>query len=352
MLKILVADYSALMRSALRDIINSDKAFHVIDISQNGEDAYNKIKKTKFDLVVMEMRLPKMDGLQVLEKLRADGDDTKVVVICTSIKEEVEAAMRALELGACDFVVRTAKINGASGSFAKNLLTAMRAAVETGQKQISSKRMVSYTVEMPKKSKEKSVFLDKPELIALACSTGGPNALHTMLPMLPKNLSVPLVLVQHMPAGFTAALANRLNQICAVAVKEAEDGEILKPGCVYIAPGGRHMEIKECGNHKACISINDSPPVNNLRPCADLMYKSLVKTSYQNILCVVLTGMGTDGTKGILELQKHKNIYVITESKETCVVYGMPKSIVQKDLADETVPIYKISDAIIKKTGD
>ena len=333
MLKILVVDNSALMRSALRDIINSDKAFHIIDMSQNGEDAYNKIKKTKFDLVVMELRLPGMDGLQVLEKLRADGDDTKVVVICTSIKEEVEVAMRALELGAYDFVERSAKINGASGSFAKNLLTAMHTAVEN-------------------KPKHKATFSDKPELIALACSTGGPNALHTMLPMLPKNLSAPLVLVQHMPPGFTAALANRLNKICAVAVKEAEDGEILKPGCVYIAPGGRHMEIKECGNHKACISINDLPPINNLRPCADLMYKSLVKTSYQNILCVVLTGMGSDGTKGILELQKHKNLYVITESKETCVVYGMPKSIVQKDLAAETVPIYKISDAIIKKTGD
>ena len=173
-----------------------------------------------------------------------------------------------------------------------------------------------------------------------------------MMPMIPADIGVPIVLVQHMPAGFTDALARRLDQTCAVHVKEAKDQDVLEPGCVYIAPGGKHMEIKQNANKEAYVSINDKPPINSLKPCADVMYESLIHSDYAEIICVVLTGMGMDGTKGITALSKHKKIYVITESQDTCVVYGMPKSIVNHGLADKTVPINQIADAIIQKLGD
>lgn len=360
MLKILIADNCALMRSTLRDIINADKAFHVIDMCLNGEDAYSKIKRTEFDLVVMEMDLPGMSGLQVLEKLQADGDKTKVVAISTATREEAKETMRALELGAYDFVARPAQIHETSECFARNLLEAMHGAADAVPKHVAPRGVVPKAVAIqrvapatePKLSLRPSKKFGKPDIVALACSTGGPRALHMLLPMLPKDFALPIVMVQHMPEGFTEALAERLNEKCAIEVKEACDGELIRAGCVYIAPGGRHMEITENNNKQACVCISDTPPVNSLRPCADLMYKSLAKTSYQNILCVVLTGMGSDGTQGIMELQKHKNVYVISESKKTCAVYGMPKSIEKNELADETLPIHRISDAIIKKMGD
>lgn len=191
----------------------------------------------------------------------------------------------------------------------------------------------------------------RPELIAVACSTGGPQALYTMIPMLPKEIGVPIVIVQHMPSGFTAALAERLNQLSHLHVKEAEDGDVLQNGWVYVAPGGKHMEIVENLKKQPCVHISRRPPVNSLRPCADVMYESLINTSYQDVLCVVLTGMGSDGTRGIQELKKHKRLHVITESQESCVVYGMPKSLDQKGLADETFPIQSISEAIMKRLG-
>lgn len=467
MQKILVVDNSALMRKILCDIINSDSDFQVTDMSLNGEDAYNKIKKQRYDLVVMEMLLPQMDGITLLEKLHEEGIRVKVIAISTAIKEDAQETMRALELGACDFVKRPARIHGSSDKFVHTLLQVMhnaldsaapqetmrgasgnalprgrmrnasdnaplrgslRSASETKAQQtgreasdeaalrelaldtakknaeIISKRTrnlqkrgvtasvnagadrptatasrtaesrqsaearpiaetrknvdAQQTAETSSNSKvqqaaaRKSGAFTTPEIVALACSTGGPQALLIMLPMLPATLRVPVVLVQHMPAGFTTALAERLDSVCALRVKEAEHGEILRAGCVYIAPGGKHLEIIKNANQEACANISDEPPVNSLRPCADIMYASLEKTTYQNILCVVLTGMGADGTKGISGLRKKKNIYVISESQETCVVYGMPRSIQQNGLADEVVPIEKISEAIVKKVGD
>ncbi len=188
------------------------------------------------------------------------------------------------------------------------------------------------------------------KLIALACSTGGPQALHVLLPMLPAHIGAPMVIVQHMPNGFTASLAERLNTKSAVTVKEAEDQEELLMDHVYIAPGGRHLEVVESGG-KQIFRVFDDPPVNNLRPCADVMYESLRSSSYDQILCVVLTGMGADGSAGIASLGQKKPIYVITQSEETCVVYGMPKATDKLGLSNESLPLEHIANAISKKMG-
>ena len=185
------------------------------------------------------------------------------------------------------------------------------------------------------------------KVVALACSTGGPKALQYVIPKLPANLAAPVVIVQHMPAGFTESLAQRLDSLSEVNVKEAKDGEILQKGVVYIAKGGTHLTIIE-----GKIKFNDEPPVVGLKPCANLMYESLIEQSYDEIICVVLTGMGADGTSGIKNLKKAgKNIYVISQDEHSSTVYGMPKVVFENGLSDMVCDINDIAAAIVKKVG-
>lgn len=402
MTKLLVADNSALMRRLICDIINTEPNFHVEAISSDGLDAYNKIKNQQFDIVVLDMDTPKLSGYEVLAKLAAEKIKLPVILISSAIKEDAEMTMAALSHGAVDVVVKPLRSTSESREeFKGKLMHSIKAVskslvkptttIASPDDQATSKNAehkasdmesllhVQYKpVEQPELSKAAADALAKAtqeayarrqqsnkitkvshppkvipgtKIIALACSTGGPQALHKFIPMLPKNLSVPLVLVQHMPEGFTASLASRLDSISSIRVKEAEEGEIFKPGTVYITPGGRHMEIKEdVGNH-AYAHLSDAPPIGNLRPCADVMYTSLAETSFEEIICVVLTGMGADGTEGIDYLSGYRNIYCISQSADTCVVYGMPKAVEQRGLSNEVVPLTEIANSITKKLG-
>jgi two-component system chemotaxis response regulator CheB len=190
----------------------------------------------------------------------------------------------------------------------------------------------------------------KLKLVALACSTGGPKSLQQVIPKLPAELDAPVVIVQHMPKGFTNSLAVRLNEMSKLQVKEAENGELLKKGCVYIAPGGKQTRIEKTGaNYK--IVTTDEPERDGLRPCANIMYESLRESSFDEITCVVLTGMGADGTMGIGALAEKNNIYVISQDKESCVVYGMPRAVYEAKLSDEVQPLEKIAEAVTKNVG-
>ena len=411
MYKILVVDDSALMRRVICDIINADNDFRVIDVSADGEDAYNKIQKTAYDLVVLDMVLPKVTGVQLLEMLYKDNIPFNVVLISSSLKEDADSTMRAMELGALDFVVKPIRSGPDTREvFSNQLLTSLHnvtksrsfrtigtpkanpssaAASVAASHSSTTERMASVRSKLdsfrtggsaaapteapkpapappppppapapaPKPVPEKPPVTPKgtgvrtKKIIALACSTGGPQALHTFVPMLPQNLSVPLVLVQHMPEGFTASLAARLDQISAVSVKEAEDGEYFKPGCVYVTPGGKHMKICEDASHAAYCHLDDGPPVNSLKPCADVMYRSLATSSFEEIICVVLTGMGADGSEGIRYLNQYKKTYVISQEASTCVVYGMPKAVETGGLSNEVQPLKSVANSIVKKLG-
>ena len=387
MYNILVVDDSALMRKVICDIINSDSDFHVVDVSADGEDAYNKIKNKAYDIVILDMVLPKMTAVQALTKLESEGIPFNVILISSSIKEDADSTVRAMELGAFDFVVKPYRSTAESiEEFSHSLLKSMREVVTAvgrnkayrptvvessskknvrteksglfGRLQAADEAVSSLRFQTSKPRSTQTKALEgapKPvrgkKSIALACSTGGPQALHTFVPMLPPTLPYPLVLVQHMPEGFTASLASRLNQISSIEVKEASDGEFFEPGCVYITPGGKHMEICENASHEAYCHLNDGPPVNSLKPCADVMYQSLADTSFEEIICVVLTGMGADGSEGIEYLSRFKNTYVISQDASSCVVYGMPKAVEQRGLSNEVVPLKQVADSIKKKLG-
>ncbi|MDO5519461.1 MAG: CheB methylesterase domain-containing protein [bacterium] len=188
----------------------------------------------------------------------------------------------------------------------------------------------------------------KDNLIVIACSTGGPKALQKIIPLLPKDIDCPILIVQHMPAGFTKSLAERLDSLSEIHVLEADENLTLQKGCAYLAKGGFQMLIKKAPLGKHIIKLNDKPAKNGLRPCADELFKSLVRTDYKTVTIAVLTGMGDDSLEGIKILSEHKNLYIITQDKETSTVYGMPKSIYEAGLADKIVPLHKMAEVITK----
>ena len=188
------------------------------------------------------------------------------------------------------------------------------------------------------------------KIVAIASSTGGPKALQALIPLLPANLNAPVLIVQHMPAGFTEALAGRLNTLRQIAVKEAADGDSIVPGQAYLAKGGRHMQVARSGT-RHLIRYTDEPPREGVRPCANYMYESLTGCDYDEVVCAVLTGMGADGTAGIRNLKEKKRVTVFAQNEATCAVYGMPRSIVLAGLAEKEITLENIAQEIIKNVG-
>ncbi len=361
---ILVVDDSALMRRVECDIINSDNNFQVADICRDGIEAYEKIKANSYDGIILDVNMPKMDGLQLLKKLQEEKIKANVIMVSTLTTKNAETTIMALELGALDFVAKPTNIIEAKGEDFKNRLISVLTAVLRTRSSVRTPvaaRPVTKTenpvTTSPMMRPQKAAPVRKlkatgnNKLVALACSTGGPKALQSVIPYLPKNLDAPVVLVQHMPTGFTKSMADRLNEISEVEVKEAQDGDRLEKGHVYVAPGGKHMTVKRNpdGSHK--IALNDMPAIGGLKPCANITYDSLTDSGYDQIVCVVLTGMGADGTNGILSLCKKKPIYVISQTAETCVVYGMPKAIAEAGVVDEVVALNNVAKTITKNVG-
>ncbi|MDY6352589.1 MAG: chemotaxis-specific protein-glutamate methyltransferase CheB [Lachnospiraceae bacterium] len=348
MINVLVVDDSALMRKRLCDIITQEPQFSVKGTAGDIRSAKELLMQKSFDCIVMNVYLGDWSGIDLIQKFCSKNTMIPVIAISSAVREDREVTVRALEAGAVEVVVRPFRFNDAAEAdrFKRSLLRALRAVSSRNRSYAQTGGIKRNGIKETKRN-----MISSFSLVALACSTGGPQALNRMIPMLPPHLGVPVVVVQHMPAGFTASLADRIDSESRVRVREAMDGELLLPDCVYIAPGGRHFEVSEDGNRHLKACVYDGPPVHNLRPCADVMYESLCRVSCDNILCVVLTGMGSDGTEGISQLKKCKNIYTITQDEDSCVVYGMPRSVKERGLSDETVPITEIARAISKELG-
>ncbi|MQN01403.1 MAG: chemotaxis-specific protein-glutamate methyltransferase CheB [Lachnospiraceae bacterium] len=346
MRKVLVVDDSALMRKTMCDIIDSVPGFEVTDICRDGTGALKAISDKVYDCIVMNIYLGGVSSISLLRRLRDRRCRTPVIAITSAVSEDREMTMQALDAGAVDVVVRPYFFGDKAGieKFKTSLLSSLK---------VASAGNVSFDFNDSVQHTDKSVSKRKGHysLIALACSTGGPQALHTLIPMLPARIGVPMVVVQHMPAGFTASLAERIDQDSKIHVCEAKDQEVLKADTVYIAQGGRHFSIAENKRGQLIAHIYDTPPVHNLRPCADVMYESLCRVKANNILCVVLTGMGADGTEGIGKLKDCKNIYTISQDEKSSVVYGMPRSVHDKGLSDEVKPLKEIAKAITRELG-
>lgn len=359
---ILIIDDSALMRRVISDIIESDKRFHVIGAAINGLDGLSmlQINAGKVDVVLLDINMPRMNGLEFLAEIKKQNINTTVIVVSSVATKDAKEAILALELDAFDLITKPENIEELrSNAFSKRLLDCLEVATHLGWEDSNKLSIMTKKEDKEKEDKGKS-FHDKhlkvfkrkrDKLIAIACSTGGPKALHQVIPMLPTNLDAGIVIVQHMPEGFTKSLADRINTLSQITVKEAEDGEIVKKGVAYIARGGSHMRLVHDGKENHLIKLSTEQPRQGLRPCADIMYESLMDSEYDEITCVVLTGMGSDGSVGIKELSKKKNIHVIAQDKESSTVYGMPRMIKEIGLVDKEESLQDISEAIIKNVG-
>lgn len=346
---ILVVDDSALMRRIMCDIINAVSDYQATDYCRDGLEAYEKLKTKNYDGVVLDINMPRMNGLELLERLRKEHIQANVVVVSTINSADV--TILAIERGAIDFIQKPTNVIEAKGEeFKSNLISVLNALFDSkaGRKPGRPSGKPRVTGENVRERKKTTAGN---KLVALACSTGGPKALQRVIPYLPKNLDAPVVLVQHMPAGFTKSMADRLNELSTVTVTEAVDREPVEKGHVYIAPGGRHMEVVRGTDGVHRISLNDMPPIGGLRPCANVMYESLAKAGYDEIVCVVLTGMGGDGTNGIRTLSQSRQVHVIAEDEASCVVYGMPRAVAEAGLVDEVVSLADVAKTITKNVG-
>lgn len=344
--KILVVDDSALMRRIVCDIISLDEQFCVQDLAANGQEAIQLMQRKAYDAVILDIIMPKLDGIGVLKEINRLGLQEHVVIFSSETRKDAEITLQALELGAVDFIHKPDSILEAKkDTFVKRFLTILSSAV---QSRPQPEKPVAGSHRKQKQSL--SGTPDGNTVVAIACSTGGPKALGEIIPKLPANLDAPVLIVQHMPEGFTKSLAQRLNERSPLHVMEAENNMEIQKGCAYIARGGKHMEIvQRDGNHY--LILKDGPAREGVRPCANFMYESLAESGYSRVVCVVLTGMGADGTAGIRNLHQKKPIYVIAQQKESCAVYGMPRSIVASGLTNQIEPVENVADAIIKSVG-
>ena len=406
MIRVLIADDSAFMRKVLMDFFDKQPDFEVAGTAINGKDAINKVIEYSPDLVTMDVNMPVMDGLNALAVIM-EKKPTPVLMLSSLTQQGTEATIRALSLGAIDFISKAggsiSKLDSIEDELLEKCRNAARAKVHKipyiPQKKLENSKPVSNSpappvmkrVELPVRQglklggtaqappsknsgnvfagKRPNVILQargKPQpsaankvtpvampsigngakkLVAIGTSTGGPQALQQVITRLPGNLPCGVVVVQHMPAGFTKALADRLDTISQVSVKEAEDGDIIQPGHVYIAPGSHHLRVREEGSSRKIV-LGQDPPVGNHRPAVNVMYDSVASIG-KNLVAVIMTGMGCDGCEGMKKI-KAAGGYSIAQDEPTCVVYGMPKAVVDAGLADEIKPVQNIAQAIVE----
>jgi len=354
--KILLVDDSALMRRVLCDIINNDERFQVVDRATNGLEALELLSRNTYDGVVLDVNMPRMNGLELLKKLQQRKISAKVMMASTDTRDGAKVTLDALELGALDFVHKpNSAIDCREQTFQTELLRTLSVVTESKppvfesrEKILDDRQTTGRVLDIVKK---RAVAVPGEKIVAIASSTGGPKALQEVIPNLPADLDAPVLIVQHMPKGFTASFADRMNVLSEMTVKEAEEGDIIKKGVVYIAKGGSHMNVRKASGGQCTIYYSDEPNREGVKPCANYMYESLMDSSYDNIICTVMTGMGMDGTEGIRNLKSKKNVHVISQDQNTSVVYGMPKSVEKAGLSDQVVPLNQIAQEIILRVG-
>lgn len=357
-LRVLVVDDTIVYRKSVSDIVTEIPGVELAGVAHNGKIALDKIPTVKPDLLTLDIEMPVMNGLEVLAELKKRYPQVGAVMLSTLTAEGSDMTMKALELGAFDFMLKPQSKNLVEGK--KEIRRLLEPILEaysrsrlpggrTGAARIS-RPAVNVTRPTPATGAagRPAVRRLKSEIVTIGISTGGPNALNQMLPRLPGNINVPVLIVQHMPPVFTKSLAASLDKKCALKVKEAEDREAIQPNVVYIAPGGKQMKlVAATDGTRRLIKITDDPPENSCKPSADYLFRSVGDYYVGRTTAVIMTGMGSDGTQG-LEVLKDKGAHIIAQDEPSCVVYGMPKAPTEKGLVNVIAPLDKIANEIVK----
>ena len=336
-LRVLVVDDSAFMRYTVSHHLSSQPDIEVVGLASNGLEAVEQVEALHPDVVTLDVEMPKLDGLSAL-RLIMEKHPVPVVMMSTLTKEGAAVTIEALTSGAVDFVTKPSQsisVHQVLAELTEKVRQASRAKVRTARLLAGVKRRhTSESIEVPER------------LVLIGSSTGGPGALREVITRLPENLPAGVIVVQHMPASFTRSLAERLDELSALPVKEAERGDHIGTGRVLVAPGGLHMTLARGGE----VQLNEGPAVNGVRPAVDVTLMSAVAAFGDRVLGVILTGMGHDGRDGARAL-KRAGGRLIAQDEATCIVYGMPRSVVEAGLADRVVPVDEIADVICQMVG-
>lgn len=343
MIRVLIVDDSAFMRNTLSSMISSDHEIQVVGIARDGIEAIEKVALLKPDIVTLDVEMPRMGGIEALKQIM-EKYPVPVLMVSSLTTEGAGITLDALDMGAVDFIPKN--LSDLSINIVKIKDILIDKIKKIGKRGLvkSPRKPSAMRLKMP----EQGVYTSRRRIsiVAIGSSTGGPRALQNIISLIPKDFPVPIVIAQHMPPVFTKPFAERLNQLSAIEVKEAEDGEPIRKGIVYIAPGRGHMSVLRKKITETVISVSEERGEYIYRPSVDLLMLSVVDNFSGHVLGVILTGLGNDGSKGMKEI-KNKGGRTIAESEKTCVVYGMPKCVVEAGLADKIVPLDEIAGEII-----
>ena len=337
-ISVLVIDDSAFMRKMVTEIISRDPDLKVVGQARDGSDGLAKIESLRPDVVTLDVEMPVMDGREALTRIMNGPRPLPVVMLSSLTQVGAEVTMQCLSLGAVDFV---AKPSGAISldidRIAAELITKIKTAAVARIRRASPLPLP----EPPIHSASRVASAANIALLVIGASTGGPRALQTLIPMLPVDIGVPILIVQHMPPGFTESLARRLDGMSQISVREAVAGDRLTDGVALVAAGGHHLQIDASGQ----VHLTNEPPVHGVRPSVDVTLASIAAVYGSRTVAVILTGMGKDGARGMKTIRE-MGARTIAEHESTCVVYGMPKSVVELNAAEQILPLPRIAAAI------
>ena len=339
--RVLVVDDSALMRKLIPQIIERDPSIHVVGTAMDGEFAMKKVAELEPHVITLDLEMPRMDGMETLKAITRQYR-TPVIVVSAHSTQGATSTFKALSLGAFDFVAKPKEAASAHMEvIANELISKIKVAAQTKVPRTLQQYVVEPSPQIAKTSAPKAA---PTKIVAIGVSTGGPNAVHYVLSQLPADFPGTILIVQHMPEGFTEMFARRLDESCAIEVKEAQSGDLLIAGRALICPGNRHMKVKRMPLGQMVV-LSDEDRVNGHRPSVDVLFRSVAQEFGSQALGLIMTGMGEDGAEGLGEM-KRAGAITVAQSEESCVVFGMPKAAIERGHALRVVPLDAIANTL------
>ncbi len=356
-IKVLVVDDSSVMRKLISNMITHDPIIEVKDTASNGLVALEKMEKDNFDLILLDIEMPRMNGVEFLIKRKEKGITTPVVVLSSLGRNRPELTLQCMSLGASNFILKPSgtislDIETVKDEVIANIKHFAKSSTSTTTTTTKIENGTTSTITEPTTTKiilsdviEKKIKkISRFDIMAIGISTGGPNALRQILPKFPEDFPLPILIVQHMPPGFTREFAKGLNDVCSIDVKEAETGDVLSRGAAYIAPGDKHMLVNR-NTTPMTISLSEDPPIHGHRPSAEILFENVADIFLNRSICIIMTGMGKDGSRGIKKAWL-KGAITLAQDEKSCVVFGMPKVAIEEGGIDEVVSLDDIPSTI------